>query len=339
MQKRRLGKSGLVVSEICLGTMTMGAQMDRPQSLQMLDTARDHGVNFIDTAEIYPIPPRHEWVHRTEEIVGEWLQQQDRSRVILASKVAGPAHGWFDPPVRGGTAALDRYHIRQAVEGSLKRLRTDYIDLYQVHWPDHDYGYERLLADLTELQQEGKIRVVGSSNESAWGVMKANQVAEQLGTVRFESVQNNFSINNRRFEDALADICRREQISLLPYSPLAGGVLSGKYNEQQQPAGARFTEYLQSDGERQRVMAQRFVNPKSTATAAAISELAQQHGLHPVTLALAWSKQHDYVASTIVGANSLEQLAPSLAAAGCTLSQEILDAVDAISERFLYPMG
>ena len=239
----------------------------------------------------------------------------------------------------GGTAALDRYHIRQAVEGSLKRLRTDYIDLYQVHWPDHDYGYERLLADLTELQQEGKIRVVGSSNETAWGVMKAIKSQSSLEwfvlnpcKIIFQSTIVALKMRWRIFAAANRSVS-------LPYSPLAGGVLSGKYNEQQQPAGARFTEYLQSDGERQRVMAQRFVNPKSTATAAAISELAQQHGLHPVTLALAWSKQHDYVASTIVGANSLEQLAPSLAAAGCTLSQEILDAVDAISERFLYPMG
>ncbi|MFT4901012.1 MAG: aryl-alcohol dehydrogenase-like predicted oxidoreductase [Lentimonas sp.] len=339
MEKRRLGKSGIVVSEICFGTMTFGSQLDERASFELLDHAYASGINFFDTAEIYPVPPKAEWVHRTEEIVGKWLAGKDRSSIILATKVAGPGHGWFMPPVRNGLTALDRHHIRTAIEGSLRRLQTDYIDLYQTHWPDHDFGYQQTLQALTELQQEGKIRVFGSSNETEWGTMKANQVAAELGCSRYETIQNNFSINNRRFEHALADICRREQISLLPYSPIGGGVLSGKYNNGQMPAGARFTDYLEHGEPRQKQMAQRFVNDKALATTAELMALAQEIGIDVVTLAVAWSKQNDFVASTIIGANSLQQLAPSLAAADLKLSDNVLQRVDAISEKYPYPMG
>ncbi|WP_269524837.1 aldo/keto reductase [Coraliomargarita parva] len=339
MEKRRLGRSGLVVSEICMGTMTFGSQLEEKASFEVMDYAYDHGVDFFDTAEIYPVPPKAEWVHRTETIVGKWLKGKDRDSILLATKVVGPGHGWFVPPVRKGKTALDRHHIRTAIEGSLCRLQTDYVDLYQTHWPDHDFGYEETLEVLTELVEEGKVRVIGSSNETEWGTMKANQTAKELGLARYQTIQNNFSINNRRFEDALADICRREGISLLPYSPIAGGVLSGKYNDGQLPEGARFTDYLKGDGERQKIMAKRFVNEKSLATTAALMQLAESHGMDVVTLAVAWSKQHDFVASTIIGANSIEQLKPSLAAADLKLSDEILQAIDAISADYPYPMG
>lgn len=329
----------MVVSEICLGTMTFGSQLDEKAAFELMDHAHASGVNFFDTAEIYPVPPKAEWVHRTEEIVGKWLAGKDRSSLILATKVVGPGHGWFVPPIRSGLTALDRHHIRTAIEGSLRRLRTDYIDLYQTHWPDHDFGYEETLQTLTELQEEGKIRVFGSSNETAWGTMKANQVAAELGCSRYETIQNNFSISNRRFEDALADICRREQISLLPYSPIGGGVLSGKYNDGKLPEGARFTDYLKGEGARQKEMANRFVNEKTLATTAALMELAADVGLDVVTLVVAWSKQHDYVASTIIGANSMQQLAPSLAAADLKLSDDVLKKIDAISAQYPYPMG
>ena len=319
--------------------MTFGSQLDEQASFAIMDAAYEAGVNFFDTAEIYPVPPKADWVHRTEEIVGKWLQGKDRSSLILATKVSGPGHGWFKPPVRNGLTALDRQQIRTAIEGSLLRLQTDYIDLYQTHWPDHDFGYEETLEALNELQQEGKVRVMGSSNETEWGTMKANQVAKQRGLARYETIQNNFSIINRRFEDALADICTREQISLLPYSPIGGGVLSGKYNEAQMPQGARFTDYLNRGGPRQRAMAQRFVNDKSLATAGALGEVAREAGIDVVTLAVAWSKQHAFVASTIIGANSIEQLAPSLAAADLKLNNEVLQRIDAISEQYPYPMG
>lgn len=329
----------MVVSEICLGTMTFGSQLDERESFAIMDEAYEAGIDFFDTAEIYPVPPKAEWVNRTEEIVGKWLKGKDRSSILLATKVVGPGHGWFVPPIRSGKTALDRHHIRIAIEGSLRRLQTDYVDLYQTHWPDHDFGYEETLQTLTELQEEGKVRVIGSSNETEWGTMKANQVAQENGYARYQTIQNNFSINNRRFEDALADICRREGISLLPYSPIGGGVLSGKYNNGARPQGARFSEYLQTGGERQRQMAERFVNDKSLATTAELIELAQELNIDVVTLAVAWSKQHDFVASTIIGANSSEQLKPSLAAAGLKLSDETLQKIDAISAKYPYPMG
>lgn len=319
--------------------MTFGSQLDEKASFAVMDAAHDRGVNFFDTAEIYPVPPQADWAHRTEEIVGKWLQGKDRSALILATKVAGPGHAWFKPPVRNGLTTLDRHQIRTAIEGSLRRLRTDYIDLYQTHWPDHDFGYEETLQALSELKQEGKVRVIGSSNETEWGVMKANQVAKERGLTRYETIQNNFSIINRRFEDALADICTREGISLLAYSPIGGGVLSGKYNQACMPKGARFTDYLASGGPRQQAMAKRFVNDKSLATAAALVDVARAAGIDVVTLAVAWSKQHPFVASTIIGANSLEQLAPSLAAADLTLSDEVLQRIDAISAQYPYPMG
>jgi aryl-alcohol dehydrogenase-like predicted oxidoreductase len=339
MEKRRLGRSGIVVSEICLGTMTFGSQLDEREAFAVMDHAYESGIDFFDTAEVYPVPPKAKWVHRTEEIVGKWLKGKDRSSILLATKVVGPGHCWFVPPIRSGKTALDRHNIRTAIEGSLRRLQTDYVDLYQTHWPDHDFGYEETLQTLTELQEEGKVRVVGSSNETEWGTMKANQVAQENGFARYQTIQNNFSINNRRFEDALADICRREGISLLPYSPIGGGVLSGKYNGGLMPQGARFSQYLRGEGQRQRKMAERFVNEKSLATTAELMLLAEELGIDVVTLAVAWSKQHDYVASTIVGANSVEQLQPSLAAAGLVLSGETLARIDAISAKYPYPMG
>lgn len=339
MEKRRLGRSGITVTDLCFGTMTFGSRNTEEEAFALLDRAYAAGINFYDTAEIYPVPPKAEYVHRTEEIVGRWLQTKPRDSIILASKVAGPAHGWFVPPIRSGTAALDRHHIRRAIEGSLRRLQTDYIDLYQTHWPDHDFGYEETLAALTELKDEGLIRIAGSSNETAWGAMKAEATAQEHGLTRYQSIQNNFSIINRRFEDALADICRREQISCLPYSPLGGGVCSGKYNDGALPEPARFTEYLKGDGERQRVMSHRFVNERSLGTVAALHELANEAGLNPVAMCLAWSKQHDFVASTIFGATTMAQLEENLGAADLVLSPEILAKIDAITKRFPYPLG
>ncbi|WOO39690.1 aldo/keto reductase [Rubellicoccus peritrichatus] len=339
MNSRRLGSSGIFVSEICLGTMTFGAQLEEKASFEVMDHAYENGIDFLDTAEIYPVPPEIKYVHRTEEIVGKWLKDKDRSSVIIATKVVGPGHGWFRPPVRNGTTTLDRHHIRLAIEGSLKRLQTDYVDLYQTHWQDHDFGYEETLEALTELKQEGKVRMIGSSNENEWGAMKALQVAKEKGYSRYETIQNNFSINNRRFEDALGEICRREGMSLLPYSPIGGGVLSGKYNDGKLPDGARFTKYIKQGGERQREMSKRFVNDKTLATTAELMTLAEENGMDVVTLAVAWSKQHDFVASTIIGANSVEQLKPSLAAADLKLSDDVLKRIDAISAKYPYPMG
>lgn len=339
MKKNRLGKSGIVVSDICMGTMTFGSQADEKTSLEILDRALDAGVNFFDTAEIYPVPPRRETAGVTEEIVGRWLKNKNREALILATKVAGPAHGWFVPPVREGLAALDRHNIVKAVEGSLRRLQTDYIDLYQTHWPDHGMRYEEVLRALEELIISGKVRVIGCSNETAWGLTKSLWMAEAHGLPRYETIQNNFSLNNRRFEDALAQVCREEQVSLIPYSPLAGGVLTGKYNGGALPKGARFTRYLQHEAPRQQAMGKRFVNPLSLESTERFMAIAKGLGVSIATLATAWSKQHDFVASTIVGATSPEQLDDILAGADLLLDDETLQKIDEVSRDIRYPMG
>lgn len=339
MKRNRLGTSGIVVSDLCLGTMTFGSTCDEATSHKIMDRAFEAGIDFLDTAELYPVPPKAEWVFQTEEIVGRWLKNKPRHSIILASKVAGAGHAWFVPPVRDGKTALDRHHIRTAVEGSLKRLQTDYIDLYQTHWPDHEAGYEEILETMTELVQEGKIRIAGSSNETEWGTMKAQATADTYGFTRYQTIQNNFSINNRRFEDALADICRREKIGLLPFSPLAGGVLTGKYNVPEIPGGIRFSYYLKHGEERQKVMARRFVNDKSLATALELQGVAEKEGITPSQLAIAWSKQHDFVPSTIFGVNTMDHLEENLKAADITLSSDAIAAIDQISEKYPYPMG
>ncbi|TGK30664.1 aldo/keto reductase [Leptospira yasudae] len=338
MKKRRLGKSGMVVSEICMGTMTFGSTCDEAEAFRILDRAFDAGIDFYDTAEIYPVPPDASYVHETEKIFGKWLKTKRRDSVLIATKVCGPGHGWFVPPVREGKTALDRRNIRVAIEGSLHRLGTDYVDLYQTHWPDSDFGYEETLDVLTELVREGKVRYIGNSNETAWGMMKSLAVSEKFGFARYDSIQNNFSILNRRFEDALADICRREGVSLLPYSPLAGGVLTGKYNSPNPPQNARFSRYIAA-GERQRKMANRFLNEGTLASTAKLAKIAEEAGMSATVLAVAWSKQHDYVASTIIGANTVEQLEESLKAQNVVLTEDVLKKIDEVSKEIPYPMG
>ena len=338
MGQKRLGKSAIVVSDICMGTMTFGSQADEAMSFRILDKAFDAGINFFDTAENYPVPPKPEWAGRTEEIVGRWLRTKDRDAIILATKVSGPSHGWIKSAQSAGMTALDSHNIVRAIEASLKRLGTDYVDLYQTHWPDHGTGYEETLRALDDLVQAGKVRVIGCSNETTWGLTKSIAVAEREGTVRYETIQNNFSLNNRRFEDELAQACRQEGVSLIPYSPIAGGVLSGKYNGGARPDGARFSNYLKLGG-RQAVMAGRYVNDKSLASTERFDAIAQDAGMSLVTLATAWSKQHDFVASTIVGATHEDQLPDIFAATDVTLGKDVLDAIDKVSKEILYPMG
>lgn len=343
MNMNRLGGSGIVVSDICLGTMTFGTQATKEESWAIMDRAVEAGIDFFDIAEIYPVPPSGELAGLTEQWVGEWMAEKGkRESLIIATKIAGAAHGWFNPPVRSGKAALDRVHIRRAVEGSLQRLQTDYIDLYQVHWPDHGMRAVDTLSVLDELVQEGKIRAIGLSNDTAYGLMKSLATSELHGFVRVDTIQNNYSLNNRRFEDELADCCRHESVSCLPYSPLAGGVLTGKYQDGEDlvwPEGARFTDYAKNGPPRQREMAERFVNARSLRSSARFARIAEDLGIDLATLATAWSKQHDFVASTIIGASHVDQLEPILAAADLTLSADTLAAIDAVSSDILYPMG
>ncbi len=338
MQYRYIGHSGLRVSPICLGTMTFPGQCDEKEAFAIMDKAYEAGVNFYDTAELYPVPPRADMAGQTEEIVGRWLRTKPRESVILATKVAGAASGWFVPPVRHGLTAMDRFHIERAVEGSLQRLQTDYIDLYQMHWPDTVVPIEETMEAFERLVQSGKVRYIGTSNDTAYGTAKALAASHYKGLVRFESIQNNFSLLNRRFMDELAELCRREQISLLPYSPLGGGVLSGKYNQPNITEG-RFADYFKSPNARQRLMAARFVNEKSLASTQRYLTIAADAGLDPVTMAAAWSKQHDFVASTIIGATHAEQLDASLAAMDLELGDDVMKACDEVHADILYPMG
>lgn len=339
MNYRYIGKTGLRVSPICMGTMTFGTQTpDEKVAFEIMDKAYEAGVNFFDTAEIYPVPPSGELAGLTEEIVGRWMKTKPRESIIIASKVAGAANGWFVPPIRHGLTAIDSFHIERAVEGSLKRLGTDYIDLYQMHWPDTLVPIEESLKAFDRLVQSGKVRYIGTSNDTAYGLTKATMASQHKGYARFESIQNNFSLLNRRFLDELATVCKKEQISLLPYSPLAGGVLSGKYNQLNNTEG-RFATYLNATDKRQRLMAQRFANERSLASTQKYLKIAADAGLHPVTMATAWSKQFDFVASTIIGATTPQQLDATLAAMDLTLSDEILQACDKVHEEILYPMG
>jgi aryl-alcohol dehydrogenase-like predicted oxidoreductase len=338
MQHARLGKSAVYVSKICMGTMTFGSQADEAMAHRILDASFDAGINFFDTAENYPVPPKEEWAGVTEEIVGRWMKTKNRDALIIATKVCGPSHGWLKGSQRAGMTALDRHNIVRAIDASLKRLGTDYVDLYQTHWPDHGARYEEALRALDDLIQAGKVRVIGCSNETTWGLMKSLAVSDAAGLARYDTIQNNHSLNNRRFEDELAQACRHEGVSAIPYSPLGGGVLSGKYQGGARPEGARFSNYLAMGG-RQGAMAKRFVNDKTLASTERFAAIAAEAGMSLVTLATAWSKQHDFVASTIVGATHVDQVGEIAAAADITLSAEVLKAIDAVTKDILYPMG
>jgi aryl-alcohol dehydrogenase-like predicted oxidoreductase len=338
MKQNRLGRSGLVVSEIGLGTMTFGSMADEPTAISIMDKAFEAGVTLLDTAEMYPVPPNAKHAGRTEEICGRWLKTRPRDSVILASKVAGPGGGWFLGPLRSGHTGLDRHNIERALEASLRRLGTDYVDLYQTHWPDPELPVDETLEALDRLVEQGKVRFVGCSNQNSYGLMKSLWAADLSGSVRYETIQNNFSLLNRRFEDELADVCRREQVSLLPYSPIAGGVLSGKYRGGAFPEGARFSLYAADPG-RGAAMTRRFVNERSLEACERLEKIAAECGLALPTFATAWTLSHDFVGSTLIGATSASQLDPTLAAAGVDLPEDVLRACDEVSKQILYPMG
>lgn len=342
MEYRRLGNSDMTVSAICLGTMTFGQQNTEAEGHAQLDYAFGRGVNFLDTAEMYPVPPRAETVTRTESIVGNWLRRQQRDKVIVATKVTGPRRdmAW----IRGGPAALDRTNIRTALEGSLRRLRTDYVDLYQIHWPERNvpmfgkYHFDpsqetqavpirEQLEVLAELVREGKVRYVGVSNEFPWGVMQFLRAADELGLPRIVSIQNAYSLINRVFEHGLSEVAYRERIGLLAYSPLAFGLLSGKYL--QPGAIGRATLF--------KGFAQRYEKPNVPPAVAAYAALARQHGLSPATLALSFVYRRWCVASTIIGATSLAQLTENLDAWNTPLPDAVLQEIEALHLRYSNP--
>lgn len=339
MDFRYIGNSGLRVSSICMGTMTFGTSASKQEAFKIMDKAYDNGINFFDTAELYPVPPKAKLAGLTEEIVGEWLKTKQRDSIILATKVAGAAAGWFVPPIRHGLTAIDSFHIKRAVEGSLKRLDIEYIDLYQMHWPDPIVPIEESLRAFDDLVKEGKVRYVGTSNDSAYGLTKANETSKNKGITRFQSIQNNFSLLNPRFLDELANVCERENISLLPYSPIAGGVLSGKYNAGLYPDNCRFTAYVKNANPRVQAQASRFVNDKTIEATKRYVQLAKEYGISPVTLAVAYSKHFKFIASTIIGARTAEQLDESFAAFDFKIDDELFKKIEEIQKDILYPMG
>ena len=322
-----------------MGTMTFGSSTTRQEAFKILDKAYENGINFFDTAEIYPVPPKKSYEGTTELIVGEWLKTKPRDSIILATKVSGAASGWFVPTTRHGLTAIDSFHIKKAVEGSLKRLETDYIDLYQMHWPDTIVPIEESLRAFDDLVREGKVRYIGTSNDTAYGLTKANETSKNKNLTRFESIQNNFSLLNPRFLDELSTVCKNENISLLPYSPIGGGVLSGKYNNNFFPEDARFTAYVKHENPRVQAQATRFVNEKTKAATARYIQLAKEYGISPVTLAVAYSKHFDFVASTIIGARTLSQVDESFAAFKFKIDDELMKKIEEIQKNILYPMG
>jgi len=336
---RYIGNSGLRVSEIGLGTMTFGTNANKRESFKIMDRAYDAGINFIDTAEIYPSPVSKELAGVSEEWIGEWLQTKPRDSVIVASKVTGGANSWFIPPIRHGLTALDSFHIIKAVEGSLKRLKTDYIDLYQIHWSDTTVPIEETLEALDKLVESGKVRYIGTSNDTAYGLTKANEIAKYEKLNRFQSIQNNFSLNNPRFLDELAHICQKETISLIPYSPLAGGVLSGKYNDGNYPTNARYSHHVTVGSVREQAMAKRFINQKTVEATKRYMALAKELNISSVTLAIAWTLSFNFVASTLTSARNKEQLNEVLAGVKFNINSKILEKITKIQQEILYPMG
>lgn len=340
MKYKYLGRSGLRVSTLCLGTMTFGFSADKDEAYRVMDAAWEAGINFFDTAEIYPVPPHAKYAGNTEIIIGEWLKDRQipRDGLILATKVAGAANGWFVPPIRHGLTAIDRFHIERAVEGSLRRLQTDYIDLYQMHWPDTVVPIEESMEAFDRLVQSGKVRYVGTSNDTAYGLTKALMTSKYKGFARFETIQNNFSMLNRRFLDELGAVCDKEQVSLLAYSPLAGGVLSGKY-QNGFPSDARFGVYAAMDDVRMRAQANRFAGERSLALMGRYLEIAKEAGIHPVTLAMTWSLSFSFIGSSIFGVTKTSQLPEILASARTTIPKDVLTALDRAHADILYPMG
>jgi len=348
MQKRRLGRSDLLVTPLCLGTMTYGQQTDSGEAFAILDRAVGFGIDFIDTAEMYPVPPKRETQGATETIVGDWLAARSRRNdVILATKVCGRGtNDWFRDD--GAPTRLTRTQIFEAVEKSLRRLRTDHIDLYQIHWPDRvvsewgtmptrfkpftpasdETAIEETAAVFAELVAAGKIRHFGLSNESPYGLMRFIAAAEAGIGPRPVSVQNAYSLVNRTWEGGLAEIALREEIGLLPYSPLAQGYLTGKYRNGALPANSRKALFNRL---------QRYEKPHADAAIGAHVDLAHRFGADPVTFAVAFAMNQPTVASVIIGPSAEAQLASNLAAAEFTWTEEMQAAVNDLHQRFGNP--
>lgn len=344
MKYRNIPRTDLDVSLIGLGTMTWGEQNTEAEGHEQMDYALERGINLFDVAEMYPVPPRPETCHETERVMGTWFASRPgaRDKVILATKVVGP--GPHVTHVRPD-ARLDRKNIEAAIEGSLKRLQTDRIDLYQLHWPDRkvplfgkrDYEepeidestpIEETLAVLQDLKDAGKVRYFGLSNETPWGTMKFLQQAEQRGLPRMVTIQNSYNLLNRCFDGGLSEICHREDVRLLAYSPLAFGRLSGKYRHGARPEGARCTLWERFA---------RYNGPNADAAIDEYCQIAEESGLDPAQMALAWINSRPHVASNLIGATRMEQLKANIDSVDIELSSDVMSAIEEVHRHYPNP--
>jgi aryl-alcohol dehydrogenase-like predicted oxidoreductase len=339
MEYKKLGTTDLTVSLICLGTMTFGEQNTAEEGYAQMDYALDHGVTFFDTAELYAIPPKAETYGRTEEVIGEWFEKSGKRKdVVLATKIVGAA-GHL-PWIRNGAARLDRAQINEAVEGSLKRLKTDYIDLYQIHWPQRPVnsfgklGYDQntvtgregdvileTLQALGDLVTAGKIRHIGVSNETPWGVMTYLKHHATKGLPRIQSIQNPYNLLNRTFDVGLAEMALQEKVGLLAYSPLAAATLTGKYLDGNMPKGSRRDIDTRVS---------RYDRAGVDNVVKAYIGVAQKHGLDPAQMALAYVNTRPFVTSNIIGATTMDNLRVNIASVGVSLSAEVLADIEAV---------
>ncbi|MES0372016.1 MAG: NADP(H)-dependent aldo-keto reductase [Mariprofundaceae bacterium] len=338
MKLRQLGNTDIHVTPICLGTMTWGKQNTQTEAFEQLDYAMDRGINFVDTAELYPVPPEAETYGATESIIGNWLKQSGkRDDIILASKVASPRE-WCSH-IRGGDPKLNRKNITGALDDTLKRLKTDYLDLYQVHWPERNtnffgtLGYtaedqsittpiEETLEVLNELVEQGKVRHIGISNETPWGTTQYLRSAETDNFPRIQSIQNPYNLLNRSFEIGLAEISLREQVGLLAYSPLGFGMLSGKYSHGKMPKGSRLSLFADRYS--------RYSNPEGVHATEKYVSLALKFGMSPAQMALAFINSRPFITSNIIGATTMEQLKENIAAVDILLSDELIKEIETI---------
>ncbi|HAS8421581.1 TPA: NADP(H)-dependent aldo-keto reductase [Vibrio vulnificus] len=342
MQYTKLPHSTLEISKLCLGTMTFGEQNSQQDAFEQLDYAVAQGINFIDTAEMYPVPPKAQSQGLTEQFIGNWLSKSGkREKVLIATKIAGPRN----VPYIRDNMSLNRRHIHTAIDDSLTRLQTDYVDLYQLHWPQRqtncfgqlNYPYPdtqeevtliETLEALNELVKAGKVRYIGVSNETPWGVMTLLRLAEKHDLPRIVSIQNPYNLLNRSFEVGLSEISHYEGVQLLAYSPMAFGTLSGKYLNGARPKGARCTLFERF---------QRYFTPQGLEATNAYVSLARDYGLDPAQMALAFVNQRPFVASNIIGATSLDQLKANIESLNVKLEDEVLNKIQQIGTTYSNP--
>ena len=340
MNFRKLGNTDLKVSTICLGTMTWGEQNNQKEAFEQMDYAISQGINFFDTAEMYAVPSTEKTFGKTETIIGNWFKERNnRKKVILATKISGPGLSW----IRGGGLQYTKENISSALLESLERLQTDYIDLYQLHWPERNTNYfgklgykhkteerewndfESILRTLKQFVDEGKIRYIGLSNESAWGLSKFLELSRSQNLPRVMSVQNPYNLLNRTYEVGLAEISIREQSGLLAYSPLASGVLSGKYRNNQKPKGSRlqlFGDYFP-----------RYAGKSSNLAVEGYFKIAKKHKISLAQLSLAFVNQQSFVTSNIIGATTMKQLEENIGSTNIKLSTEIIDEINSVHKN------